>query len=245
MHNIQWTDEKIRRLWGYYATNPAYQNQYFSSHSGKYILNYIERYLNLGKVQFILDFGCGPGYFIEHLIKVCSAGKCYGLDFSRESVDQVNKKFRNNPRFGKAIYADKLPSSLEGSSMELVVSIEVIEHLDDYQLSSMLKEIYRILKPEGYVVITTPNKEDLGANKTICPECGCIFNRWQHMRNWTISELTDLMAENGFRLTHANETRFTTTSVKTLDYLMSLLRRSSFRKEESTINPHLIYIGRK
>lgn len=246
MREIQWTDEKAARLWGYYATSPAYQNQYFSFHSGKSILDYVRQHVDIGKMGSILDFGCGPGYMIGHLMDI-SAGNCYGLDFSKESVEQVNRRFKGRPGFGDAIFVKTLPSSYKDASMNLVISVEVVEHLDNPQLAGMLQEIHRLLKRDGYIVITTPNREDLNANKTICPECECVFHRWQHVRNWNKDELTKALQHNGFKSVHVGETCFRppSSSVVDLDYLKQILNSALLRRRQNLVKPHLIYIGRR
>lgn len=241
-HEIIWSREKVKRLWDFYGVN-LLRSQYFSFHSGRYILDYISHYVKLDGLKSILDFGCGPGYLLEQLVKMMVSGKCYGLDFSKASIGEINKKLRNVPNFGGAIYIDKLPSSFENNSMDMVISVEVIEHLDDMQLLDMLKEIYRVLKPNGYVVITTPNKEDLGANRTVCPECGCIFHRWQHVRSWNISMLKEIMTKHGFKVFHANETHFNL-SFKVLRSILDRIK-IMWEQDSKRNKPHLIFIGKK
>lgn len=131
----------------------------------------------------------GPGYLIEHLLKFLGnkwGGQIYGLDFSKESIEKFREKFIGFNNVVNAMWVNKLPSLIEDNFIDCVFAVEIIEHLSDTYLSATLNEIYRILKPGGYLIITTPNNEDLEANKTICPECGCIFHRWQHVRSWDI-----------------------------------------------------------
>jgi len=139
---------------------------------------------------------------------------------------------------GGAICIERFPSPFDDSSMDLVISVEVVEHLNNTQLLEMLKEVYRVLKTGGYVIVTTPNKENLEANKTVCPECGCIFHRWQHIRSWDMFSLRRKMEEMGFYTVHISETIFT----YTLKKIFLLLKRSI--KKDFTY-PHLIYIGKK
>jgi len=236
-HEIQWTHEKVHHLWNYYSKNEGYQKQYFSYQAGKIVLNHIGRYMKFNKMSALLDYGCGPGFLIEELVKrLRNNQKCFGLDFSKESVALVEKKFAGKPNYGGAVWVEKLPSNYENDSMDLVISLEVIEHLDDEQLSGMTEEIYRILKPHGYISITTPNRENLEENKTMCPECGCIFHRWQHIRMWTAYTLQQYMERSGFKTVHILESNFASKYQKMLKYFFKLFpdkRRS------------LLYIGVK
>ena len=96
---------------------------------------------------------------------------------SQTSVDAVNERFRGVPSVAEARCISSFPSDLPGDSFSLVAATEVIEHLDDTELDSMLGECRRLLAPGGYIVLTTPNEEDYDAAKVCCPECGCVFHR--------------------------------------------------------------------
>ena len=236
-HEITWSDDKIDRLWDYYSRCETYQKEYFSYQAGKIVLNQIGKYANLGKLCAILDYGCGPGFLIEALLGCLKIGqKCYGLDFSKKSVELVEKKFADLPNYGGTVWAANLPSRYQDESMDLVISLEVVEHLDDEKLLGMAREIYRILIPHGYVAITTPNRENLAKSKTICPECGTIFHRWQHVRVWTASTLRQYMETCGFKTVHIMETNFASKHQRLVKYFLKI-----FPQKKTS----LLYIGVK
>jgi 2-polyprenyl-3-methyl-5-hydroxy-6-metoxy-1,4-benzoquinol methylase len=234
-HNLEWTEENVARLWDYYSKNLK-SREYFSCHSGKYILNFVKRFIKF-KDKEILDFGCGPGYLIEQLLKL-NCKKVFGLDFSDESIESVNSKFSNSNRFAKAVGVKVLPSELAADSIDLVMGVEVFEHLNDEQLASTIKEIYRVMRQGAHVVITTPNEENLEADKVFCPECACVFHRWQHIRKWDKASLEHKMREFGFKTVKVSTTVFGTLAKR----LFHIYKRA---KNKDLINPHLIYIGRK
>lgn len=101
-HEIIWSPEKVKRIWDYYSKNLS-SKEYLSYHSGNYIIDYIDNYIEFKKVRSILDFGCDPGFLIEHLLKILEKGTVFGLDFSREAVEIVNKRFNKHKGFGKAV----------------------------------------------------------------------------------------------------------------------------------------------
>jgi hypothetical protein len=62
-HPVAWTPAKVARFWAYYAAEPAFEAQYFSTHSGAAILDRVDRQVGL-RGRRILDFGCGRGAWL-------------------------------------------------------------------------------------------------------------------------------------------------------------------------------------
>jgi 2-polyprenyl-3-methyl-5-hydroxy-6-metoxy-1,4-benzoquinol methylase len=94
----------------------------------------------------VLDLGCGSGYGAASLAR--GHPRVFGLD--RVRPDPTSRE--SGARFVRA--------RLEGmpfakSSFELVVSFQVIEHLDDP--SQYLAAIASLLAPGGVAMLTTPN----------------------------------------------------------------------------------------
>ena len=108
------------------------------------------------------------------------------------------KRLKKYSNLEKLIHIEKLPLPFKEESIDGTFMIEVIEHLSNKELNHILEEMYRILKKGGYLIITTPYNEGLDANKTICPECGCIFHRWQHLRSWNENNLSEKLNKIGF-----------------------------------------------
>lgn len=185
-HDIEWTDEKISRLWDYYSSTSPYNSMYLTSDYGEDIINIVRQYTNLDG-QVLLDFGSGAGYLIDEVDKVSKPMEYYALDFSPNSIEiakQKNTKFSIN-----AVLVNGFPSIIKDNSIDVCFFIEVIEHLNDEHLRTSLNEIHRVLKPDGILLITTPNNENLNDSKLLCPDCGCLFHKWQHQRTWNKSTL--------------------------------------------------------
>jgi 2-polyprenyl-3-methyl-5-hydroxy-6-metoxy-1,4-benzoquinol methylase len=124
----------------------------------------------------LLEVGCGQGRGVELLIK--NSSTYLGIDKIQEVIDQLAEQFPES-KFRQAVIPPF--SDIESNSFDTVVSFQVIEHIEDDLL--FLKEIYRVLKPGGIAVISTPNiLQTLSRNP------------W-HIREYTSTQLTALCKE--------------------------------------------------
>ena len=118
---------------------------YFNIHCDRYryILEKISRQSKKGR---ILDIGCYPLHLSTALKEM--GFSVYGISSSHEPVKQTKKVKILNIETNKLPFAD--------NKFDLVLFSEVIEHL--YQSPKFaLKEIKRVLKKNGQLIITTPN----------------------------------------------------------------------------------------
>lgn len=113
------------------------------------------------KDKFILDLGCGIGDGTYNLS--LEAKKVIGTELDRGRLRCAHDNFSNS----NIIYLD-MDGCLLGFKdkiFNVVVSLEVIEHLEDQ--NKFLSEIKRVLKDDGIAIISTPNKEILKAEGTL------------------------------------------------------------------------------
>ena len=99
----------------------------------------------------LLDCGCGDGGFTQRIVEKLKGCKAvYGIEIDPECCKKAENK-------GMFIYKDDLNSklSLGDQSADVIFSNQVIEHL--YNTDKFISEIYRVLKPQGYAVISTEN----------------------------------------------------------------------------------------
>ena len=198
-HEVEWTPEKIDRFWKATSENSSLRNLCFGIMAGRHVADLINQSIKFKSLKNILDLSCGKGDILSFCMKYLKQGqKCYGTDFSMAHVNFVNKRFKDNPVFKKAHLLQQYPSSFLDGFFDLIILTEVIEHLDDNDLDSLLNEAKRLLSPGGYIFITTPYNEDLDNGKAVCPDCGCIFHRWQHVRTWTSESLKNTLAQYAF-----------------------------------------------
>jgi 2-polyprenyl-3-methyl-5-hydroxy-6-metoxy-1,4-benzoquinol methylase len=232
-HLIEWDDNKVSRLWNYYSRTPPYSDIYFAKLFGGRILE--RSGVPLQEELEVLDFGCGPGFIWDHLVRLGARWSYAALDFSPDSVKQVQKKGTGHRRFKGAEHVVQLPCSSSDSSFDVVLLLEVVEHLTDAHMEATLTEVARVLKQGGVVVVTTPNDENLAASTKFCPECGAIFHEWQHVRTWTVGSLRSRMLSRGFTLQMAKTLDFEAAGA--MGWAIQLARRLSQR---SNGKPHMI-----
>lgn len=199
-HRIVWEQETVKRFWDWWSRQGP--DEYFADVLGGAVVEFAVRRGAIG--QRVLDFGCGRGHLIEHLVRRGIA--CQALDLSAESVKLVNERLSTNSLFKGAIHAPTIPTPLPDAAFDTIFFVETIEHLLPDAAYATLTEILRLLRVGGHVVVTTPNEEDLAANEIMCPECGCVFHRVQHIRTFSARSLADLLRGVGFASVHTEAT---------------------------------------
>lgn len=146
------------------ADNPIHQRQLFAyEKAAEYVSG------NL------LEIGCGVGRGIEVLLRKC---KTYTtIDKNAEELGSLRKQYP-----GLTFISALVPpfTGAATAGFDCLVTCQVIEHVEDDRL--FMDEVYRVLKPGGVAVITTPNiKMTLSRNP------------W-HVREYTKEELMALVS---------------------------------------------------
>ncbi|TZF86199.1 class I SAM-dependent methyltransferase (plasmid) [Pedobacter sp. BS3] len=122
---------------------------------GEVATEHLHRYaiaaeLTTGKT--ILDIACGEGYG-SHLLSN-TAAYVYGIDIDKPTIDKATIKYRKENLSFKQGTTSDIP--LDDNSVDIIVSFETIEHHDEHQL--MMREFKRVLRKDGLVIISTPDK---------------------------------------------------------------------------------------
>ncbi|MBU2575184.1 MAG: class I SAM-dependent methyltransferase [Elusimicrobia bacterium] len=129
----------------------------------------------------ILDTGCGCGYGIEYLVR-SGAASCTGIDISQKALRYARGKFKEAGLSYLSGSAEDL-SLFEDGKFDVVISIEVIEHLRDPQ--KHVADIFRVMKKGSILVLSTPNKET-------SPPGAVPANRF-HVGEFNYDELKELL----------------------------------------------------
>ena len=106
-----------------------------------------------GKV--VLDAACGSGYGTAILAEVAS--HVYGIDISEDAVKLCKKTFRKKNISFQTASIGELP--WPDHFFDVIVSFETIEHVSKSIQKKFISEIRRLLKPDGTLVISSPDKQ--------------------------------------------------------------------------------------
>jgi 2-polyprenyl-3-methyl-5-hydroxy-6-metoxy-1,4-benzoquinol methylase len=142
-----------------------------------------------GKKCLLITCGDNNGalnwYFRRH------GGEWTWADVSGEKNDQISSLL------GEPVYTFKEDAfPIADGQFDCIISIDVLEHLRQDQ--PFLKELKRVLKPSGKVVVTVPNGDErLLANK-IKWKLGMTPEIYGHTRaGYTIAQLSEAIARSG------------------------------------------------
>ena len=117
------------------------------------LTNWGLHFLNIRDNDIILDIGCGGGKTINKLAKMVKKGKVYGIDYSDVSVklsSKINKLYINQ---GKVVIQKATVSAIPfpENFFDIITAIETYFLWPD--LEKDMKEILRVLKPKGKLLI--------------------------------------------------------------------------------------------
>lgn len=113
-----------------------------------YILSLTKKYLNNATGR-ILEGGCGVGGFVYCLQK--KGYNVYGVDFAEKTVKKIKEVFPDL----NILIDDVRNFSFPDKYFSIYYSFGVIEHfIDGYE--QIVMEAYRVLKPNGYLIVTFP-----------------------------------------------------------------------------------------
>lgn len=145
----------------------------------RYITEYIKKYTQKKKLT-ILDVGCGTGKNMEVLAQY---GDIWGVDASKEALLFCKKRGLTQVKLG---HVEHLP--FEKEIFDVVCVLDVLEHVAD---SIAIKEIKRVLKDEGLIIITVP-------------AFSWLWSKWDealhHKRRYTKDSLSAILAKEGFMI---------------------------------------------
>lgn len=194
--NVQfWLPLKAPNYKWYKEANPYKVRELAGSRISRgYHKDFLRRYKSFPKNTKVLDLGCGTGEFIAELEK--RGCNVWGLDFDREANKIAKERFGLENvyflSFAEFFQRRDLPK------FDIVTFFEVIEHLDNPL--EFIKNVKKILKPRGKIVLSTPYRERILAN----------LNNWDfpphHFTRWNEEAIMNIFKKCGFYITQIQYT---------------------------------------
>lgn len=136
----------------------------------------------------ILDIGCAYGFFLRNCEE--EGFKTYGIDLSSYAVTQAARITKHS----KLMVANLENLPFQSDCFDIITVFDTIEHTDSPVKS--LREIHRVLAPQGRLFITTPNIASL--HRFLKGQRFHAFVDETHIYLFTLSALKFLVEKAGF-----------------------------------------------
>lgn len=151
----------------------------------------------------VLDLGCSPGHMSMALTK--AGFDVWGLDLNENWLVKYSPGWAERLRVRQASLEEE-PIPEEDESFDLVIFTEVLEHIAVTHPKEVLKEIHRVLKPGGRLILSTPNVANvsnllaLGTGENIFWDPSIFYGSVdRHNREYTPRELVTLLETSPFQ----------------------------------------------
>lgn len=144
--------------------------------------------------QKILDLGCGQGHITNKILKAFPSAEISGLDYSVSAVESAVKRFNGiDFAVGDAYacpYAEKY--------FDVVVCNNLWEHVPDPLF--LLRGITRILKDNGFIVISTPSRYRLENLVGVLRGRKVQFMSENHVTEYSVGQVVEQLVYGGYRV---------------------------------------------
>lgn len=132
----------------------------------------------------VLDVGtrdCFVPELISHLVDYIVAVDIEFIDYELVSDNVI------------PVFSDATQLSFRNSSFDLVLCLEVLEHLPSYTMVMVAKELMRVTNK--YLLVAVPFNQDLRVGKTTCLNCGTINPPWGHLNSFSTKTIRSIFKE--------------------------------------------------
>ncbi|MBT8764476.1 class I SAM-dependent methyltransferase [Desulfohalobiaceae bacterium Ax17] len=119
-----------------------------------HMIKYIQFLIKQKNIKW-LDIGCSKGYLVQELLD--NKIQSYGIDISSLAFKDMNFNLRSRVTAGSISY---IPYKNE--AFDVISVFDIVEHIHPKETDVAFKELNRILKKGGYLILTTPNSAHIG-----------------------------------------------------------------------------------
>jgi SAM-dependent methyltransferase len=129
------------------------ESSFFVEHKIIELKKYLDKKNNSTQNFTFLDYGCGVGRTSEYFRKYFPNSKYVGSDVSEDSLSEARKKYPNE----SFVTLNPCESGFNSETFDIVFAACVFHHIPPANRIEQLKEIKRILKPNGILFIFEHN----------------------------------------------------------------------------------------
>lgn len=153
----------------------------------------------------ILDIGCGEGYITSHIEHAYPGAHIFGMDYSVTAIERAATAFPNISFAAANAYTPPYAESY----FDAVICNNLWEHVPDpVHLASC---ICRILRPGGYLIISTPSRYRIGNLARIVQGKPVSFMSSQHVTEYSVGQVVEQLQHAGMSVVERHATRISTT----------------------------------
>jgi len=180
------------------------------------------------KSAVILEIGSSSGYLLTEIKTSFPESFLIGSDCIPEPLENIARKIWDIP----LIQFDLVNCPLPDNCVDVVVALNVLEHIKDDEVA--LKQMYRILKPDGYAIIEVPANPDL---------YDFYDEQLKHFRRYDIEALCDIARTSKFTIVRASHLGFFIYPVFRLMKLRNKRQKMKTAAQSQTIMKKQIQLG--
>lgn len=195
--DFQIDDERSKIL--HYSTNDAgwndelntfhedaLENHFLNKISRNFTMYQLKKNLSAVTQPTILEIGCSSGYMLQKIQQLIPHATLIGSDVVYKPLLELSKKLTI-----PLLRFDILKCPLPDNCIDAIILLNVLEHIEDD--TTTLKQIYRILKPNGVLILEVPAGPHLyDAHDRIC----------MHFRRYKLTTLCKLITGQGFKISN-------------------------------------------
>jgi len=163
----------------------------------KYI---VDNNLENHSILNILDIGCSFGIGTEFINDYFKNSQLIGLDLSPYFVSLANYRSNKNDKNITYVHANAEEIPLPSNSLDIITAQFLFHEVPTEPTRKIVKEVYRVLKPNGVLSIIDLDPQNLRDTLEIN-----VFRKWAfevtepHIYEYYKSNMTDIFLENGFK----------------------------------------------
>jgi SAM-dependent methyltransferase len=103
--------------------------------------------------EALLDVGCNVGALLSDVAQQCKAATLVGVDINRDALEAASRRHPNIA----FVHADAWKLPFGKDTFDTVTCLEVIEHIEEERRADVFREMRRVTRPGGRLIVSTPH----------------------------------------------------------------------------------------